>query len=265
MFFSCRTVKNNTFPQAIQEIEEIWIYDYFSPGGYTTAGAYGQIIRLEKHNTPKFKLEQSDVDSLYRILQNASPYKFFHNKWPAPLIFAEVILKDGQRSMVFSTSDMISIEIIQKNYRINDENNKKWLFEFRDRIIKEHSTQLRKFDDFPKDILENMDKMGIDSCSLLNTYESDYLNVKFQNSRKDFYFTKKKIGFVTWRDGNIVSNKRRYFNGEKDSLNRGYNPNYGTLYIFDDNQKEESGGYDAAIVYNSGILVSIKDVVKILK
>jgi hypothetical protein len=39
----------------------------------------------------------------------------------------------------------------------------------------------------------------------------------------------------------------------------------GTLYIFDETQKKESGGYDAAIVYWSKCLIPIQDVVKRLK
>ena len=39
----------------------------------------------------------------------------------------------------------------------------------------------------------------------------------------------------------------------------------GILYIFDENQKKESGGYDAAIVFWSKVLIPTKDVVKRLK
>jgi hypothetical protein len=117
-----------------ENIKEIWVYDYFPLRGYTTAGAYRGIIRLERENAPKFKLEQNDVDSLCRILRKALPGKLFHNKWGSPLVFAEVILKDGQRSMIFNSYDVISIEIIGKNYWVKDEQDKQWLFAFRDRV-----------------------------------------------------------------------------------------------------------------------------------
>ena len=117
----------------LEDTKEIWVYDYFPLSGYTTAGAYSEIIRLEEKNTHKFKLEQNDVDSLLRIMQEASPVKYFHNKWGSPLIFAEVILNDGQRLMIFNSYNVISIEI-GKNYWINDEKGKEWLLEFRDRV-----------------------------------------------------------------------------------------------------------------------------------
>jgi len=118
----------------LEDTKEIWIYDYFPLSGYTTAGAYGEIIRLEEKSTPKFKLEQNDVDSLLCILQKASLTKYFHTKIGANLILAEVILKDGRRSMIIITPYVISVEFIQKNYWIRDEKNKQWLFEFRDRV-----------------------------------------------------------------------------------------------------------------------------------
>jgi hypothetical protein len=133
MFIALNNACSQKNKMKFEDINEIWVYDYFPLKGYTTAGAYGEIIRLERENAPKFKLEQNDVDSLCRILQESSIGKLFHNKWGGELVFAEVILKDGQRLMVFNSYNVISIEI-GKNYWINDEKNKKWLFEFRDRI-----------------------------------------------------------------------------------------------------------------------------------
>jgi hypothetical protein len=98
LFFACGNVKNDTLPQSIKEI---WIYDYFNPGGYTTASAYGQIMRLEKANTPKFKLDQNDTDSLCRMIQKSSTLKLFYEKWACGLIFAEMILKNEQKIKYF--------------------------------------------------------------------------------------------------------------------------------------------------------------------
>jgi len=117
-----------------EDIKEIWVYDYFQPSGYTTAGAYGQMIRLERKNISKFKLEQSDVDSLCRIMQEASLLKFFHDKWGSRLIFAEIVLKDEQKLKIFIASNAISVEI-GKNYLVKDEESRKWLDDFRNRII----------------------------------------------------------------------------------------------------------------------------------
>jgi hypothetical protein len=125
--------------------------------------------------------------------------------------------------------------------------------------------QVRSFNPIPKDVLEQLDKMGVDDSLLLNGYESACFNVIFENARKSFDFTAKNVGFMTGSSGEIKSSKGEYFKLEKDRFNCNYSPNGETLYIFDAVQKEESGRYDATIVYWSKILVSAKDIVKRLK
>ena len=72
--------------------------------------------------------------------------------------------------------------------------------------------------------------------------------------KKDFDFTGKKVGFIASAYGKS-KNKKNYFKKEKSQYkkykrtNLNYTPIVTTLYIFDETQKEESGGYDAAILY----------------
>ena len=122
--------------------------------------------------------------------------------------------------------------------------------------------QARNFNDIPKDILEQLDKMGVDGSPLLNSHESAFLNVIFKDSLKGFDFTNKKIGFLL---AGSKRNKKEFFKEERERYYNNSTTINGTLYIFDVSQKEESGGYDAAIVYWSKRLISIQDVVKRLK
>ena len=114
--------------------------------------------------------------------------------------------------------------------------------------------QVYSFKNIPTEILDNLDKMGVDKSTLLNSYESEYFNVIFKDSKKDFDFTGKKVGFIASAYGN-TKNKEDYFKKEKSQYkkykrtNLNYTPIVTTLYIFDETQKEESGGYDAAILY----------------
>lgn len=95
---------------------------------------------------------------------------------------------------------------------------------------------------------------------LLSETESAYLNKIFDSTRKDFDFTNKKVGFIKISG---ESGKVHYFNmQEKHSVDEAYPCDNGTLYIFNATQKEESGGYDAAIVYWSKFLLSVDDVMK---
>ena len=114
--------------------------------------------------------------------------------------------------------------------------------------------QVYSFKNIPTEILDNLDKMGVDKSTLLNSYESEYFNVIFKDSKKDFDFTGKKLGFIASAYGKS-KNKKNYFKKEKSQYkkykrtNLNYTPIVTTLYIFDETQKEESGGYDAAILY----------------
>ncbi|MCZ2339675.1 MAG: hypothetical protein LC127_16115 [Chitinophagales bacterium] len=123
--------------------------------------------------------------------------------------------------------------------------------------------QDRNFNDIPKDILEQLDKMGVDSLPLLNSHESAFLNVIFKDNLKGFDFTNKKVGFIKISG---EKGKVHYFDMQKKHFVDEKHPcDNGTLYIFDATQKKESGGYDAAIVYWSKRLIPIQAVVKRLK
>lgn len=125
--------------------------------------------------------------------------------------------------------------------------------------------QISSFNELPKDILEHMNKMGTEDSALLNNYESDYFNALLNDARKDFDFTGKKVGFITGTNGKTLSNKKKYFNKEYHRLKNNESPNDGMLYVFSTSQKEESGGYDAVIVYWCKVLLRIEDLPKRLK
>lgn len=103
-------------------------------------------------------------------------------------------------------------------------------------------------------------KMGLDSLELLNDFEAKYLNDRFDDDRGMFDFTEKRVCFFG-PGGLVFSNKREYFNNLKKNNHVIQNE----LYVFNETQKKESGGYDAAIVYWSKVRLSIDDVVKRLK
>ncbi len=88
--------------------------------------------------------------------------------------------------------------------------------------------------------LKYLDKMGIDSSEYLNNYEAEYFNEKFENYKK-FNFSGEKVCFVG-PGGLVFSNKQKYFN----ELTK-YKSVKSDLHIFNESEKEESGGYIAAI------------------
>jgi hypothetical protein len=120
-----------------------------------------------------------------------------------------------------------------------------------------YELQVHNFSEIPKDLLENLDKMGIDSSSILNEYEGRYFNFIFNIDPQDFNLIGKKVGFL--------GSKIDYFNSTR-SLDRNSTTVGGSsLYILDTTQKEESGDYDAAITYWNKFVIPIETVVKRLK
>ena len=125
--------------------------------------------------------------------------------------------------------------------------------------------QQRSFKNIPDCVLNNINKMGIDDNPLLTELEGEYFNALYQVPEKEFNLSGKKVAFFTGSLGKTESNKVRYFIIERDRLKCNYSPSIGTLYIFNAQQKAESGGYDAAIVYWNKKLLTIEEVVRRLK
>jgi hypothetical protein len=110
--------------------------------------------------------------------------------------------------------------------------------------------------------------MGMCESWLLTELEGKYFNALSQIEETEFDMPDKKVAFFTGNTGSIKSNKKKYFIRERESLkvaDYSISHYFGTLYVFNAEQKAESGGYDAAIVYGSKKLNSIKEVVKWLK
>ena len=103
--------------------------------------------------------------------------------------------------------------------------------------------QIRANNDVPVEIMSFLDKMG-DSSPLLNSYESAFLNAVFKDPLSGFDFTNKVVGFFQGGD------KTSYFDMQRKHLADKNSPlDNGTLYLFDETQKKESVGYDAAILF----------------
>jgi hypothetical protein len=127
---------------------------------------------------------------------------------------------------------------------------------------------INKYENIPQNILNDIDKMGIDESWLLTELEGKYFNALSKTDEIKFNMSGKKIAFFTGNVGSIKSNKKKYFIEERAGLkvaDHSISHYFGTLYIFNVTQKVESGGYDAVIVYGSKKLNSIKEMVKRLK
>ncbi len=114
------------------------------------------------------------------------------------------------------------------------------------------------FKDIPTELLSKLGEMGKDTSSALNDYESKYLDFIFKLDTDSFSLAGKKVGFL--------GSKKAFFKDERERFLRGEDGVGGCgLYIFNATQKEESGGYDAAITYWHKAIIPAGTVVKWLR
>ena len=100
----------------------------------------------------------------------------------------------------------------------------------------------------------------------LNKEEADELNNIFAAYRNDFDLTNKRVIFFTGSSGKLRSSKEHYFRMQKKYDNTSYyNRDNGYLYIFDEDQKEAIGGYDAAIVFWTKVQLPTEEVMDRIK
>lgn len=118
--------------------------------------------------------------------------------------------------------------------------------------------QVSDFKEIPAVLLNNLDKMGADTSSALNNYEAKYLNFIFNLDTTHFNLSGKKVGFLGSKKAFFEDERERYIRGETGVGGCG-------IYIFNALQKEESGGYDAAIVYWNKFILPVEKVIERLK
>lgn len=98
-------------------------------------------------------------------------------------------------------------------------------------------------------LISKLDSMGIENNYILNKYEIEYFNAKFEKKRGDFDFSNKKVAFFTGSNGSTLHNSKDYFSTEKDRFSKCYTSNNSYLKILTEKEKIDSGGFDAIIIY----------------
>lgn len=121
----------------IQEIQEIWVYEYFNITGYTTASLWSKFAELEKDkNVIKFKLAPTTVQSLKNRLQYARTRKVFQEKTGQKIIFCQFVMNDGcVRNIIITPNGMIDYYAEKKAYYFTDKFKQEWLDEYYNKIL----------------------------------------------------------------------------------------------------------------------------------
>lgn len=110
---------------------------------------------------------------------------------------------------------------------------------------------------------QQLSNCGKDNNSKINNDEARFLNSYLTDTKNVFDFSGKKIAFITGSSGSKVGTKNEYFREvKKRDLN---NSKIATSFIIlTDDEKLQSGGYDAIITYWVKILIDNKRKKKIV-
>lgn len=148
----------------------------------------------------------------------------------------------------------------ETSYRPLAKEGKVWNF-LSERIC--YDQRVREFAEIPQFLLDSINTMGIDGIPVLNEFEGNYFNNLFKVDPQASNLIGKRICFLR---GGSLKTKADYFKETRDRYKQNYSIIGGSaLYVFDETQKKESGGYDAAIVYWSKFAIPMEDVIKRLK
>lgn len=121
--------------------------------------------------------------------------------------------------------------------------------------------------EMPHEKLVLLDSLGVDEGCYLNEWEAEYIDFIF-DLKDSFDLKSMKIIFLTSSSGSLMSNKKHYFQIEKERHKSAHSSSPyrgGVLFIFDEKEKEKCGGYDAAIEYWNKIRKEKKDVIKCIR
>ena len=160
--------------------QKMYLYEFFPNRGYTTMGAVGQFLDLEKSNVKKIELSQNEVVQFEVILSRIEAKRHYQTKLNG--CFFSTYIKDGLKNNILLSKNYIINLSNRKQYKIENTKYQKWI---NDLLIKYNLREKME-----------LKETGVNNDSLLLKYCGDMcLNVTFENSLNSFDIQRKKIGF----------------------------------------------------------------------
>ena len=160
--------------------QKMYLYEFFRNRGYTTMGAVGQFLDLEKSNVKKIELSQNEVVQFEVILSRIEVKRHYQTKLNG--CFFSTYIKDGLKNNILLSKNYIINLSNRKQYKIENTKYQKWI---NDLLIKYNLREKME-----------LKETGVNNDSLLLKYCGDMcLNVTFENSLNSFDLQRKKIGF----------------------------------------------------------------------
>ena len=138
--------------------QKMYLYEFFPNRGYTTMGAVGQFIDLEKTNVKKIELSQDEVAQFEVILSRIKAKRHYQTKLNG--CFFSIYIKDGLENNI----------LLSGKYKIENTKYQKWI---NDLLIKYN---LKK--------KVELKEAGVNNDSLLLKYYEDMCLNSFDLQRK---------------------------------------------------------------------------------
>ena len=170
----------------MNDIKEIWVYEYFSSKGYTRGEIYTKFKELEQEDIRKHKLDDAFVDSLKHVFSLAKSKKILPGKCGTNLIFTQFVLNNSDcRNIIIGTngvSDYYDLtwlyfdDIAKNEYWIDYYNNIKAVGNKEKLPIEDDGIQVfeqiyelkvHQFSELLKDLLDSIGNMGIDNSLII--------------------------------------------------------------------------------------------------
>ncbi len=124
---SCKT------PKGIDEINKIYVYNFFDKKGYSTAGAYTQFNDMLNNKIIKIEISPKDCEQFNQILKKIKPRHHFQTKFGGNLIFVEALVNLKIMRIIIPSDNLIVDLTNNCNYNVEILQDKQWLNEFIDK------------------------------------------------------------------------------------------------------------------------------------
>jgi hypothetical protein len=133
----------------IEDIKEIWVYNYFTPKGYRIGEVRLKFQELENNKMSKIQLDSTFVDSLKNMLIYSAKHKkmLLDNsairmglKCGINLVFAQFVLKDGSsRNIIIASNGVFDYFVGNTGYFFiessDDQNKTMWINRFFNKLV----------------------------------------------------------------------------------------------------------------------------------
>ena len=116
------------------------------------------------------------------------------------------------------------------------------------------------FSSIPEKILNSQDELGVDNDDYLTTMEIEFVMHLF-----NYFNSVKKVAFISGSAGTTIVDKNDFFDIQMFRYEQGLPPMASVLHVFSKVETIRTGGFDAAIVYESVYRPTTKQVIKTLR